>query len=102
MRATIKSVAATAAFFAVATMSAGSLAAEAKKSSVDTFSTNVYTQALVDRMDANKDGKVSKAEFMKFVEAEWNALDKNKDGVLQTTEFANREYFQRSQEGAKD
>lgn len=95
MRTTIKSVVAAAVVAAAVTTSVGSIAAEAKKSSVDTFSTNRYTQALIDRMDTSKDGKVSKAEFMKFMEAEWNVLDKNKNGSLETTEYQNREYFQR-------
>ena len=93
MRTTIKSAVTAAAFVAAATMATGSFAAEGK--GVDTFNTNRYTQALIDRMDTSKDGKVSKAEFMKFMEAEWNALDKNKNGVLETLEFQNREYFQR-------
>ena len=96
MRTTIKAAVTAAVLVAAATMSAGSIAAEAaKKSSVDTLSTNRYTQALIDRMDPDKDGKVSKAEFMKFMEAEWNVLDKGKKGSLPTTEMVNREYFQR-------
>ena len=76
-------------------LTSASIAAEGKQSAVDTLTTNRYTQALIDRMDTTRDGKVSKAEFMKFMEAEWNALDKNKNGVLETIEFQNREYFQR-------
>jgi hypothetical protein len=96
MRTTIKAAAMAAVVVAAATMSAAGIAADAKKTSVDTLSTNRYTQALVDRMDTSKDGKVSKAEFLKFMESEWNTLDKNKNGVLETTEFMNREYFQRN------
>jgi Ca2+-binding EF-hand superfamily protein len=33
-------------------------------------------------MDQDKDGKVSKQDFMKFMEAEFDRLDKNKDGKL--------------------
>jgi Ca2+-binding EF-hand superfamily protein len=33
-------------------------------------------------MDTDKDGKVSKQEFIKFMEAEFDRLDKNKTGDL--------------------
>ena len=95
MRSMFKSAVMAAAVIAASTMSTANIAAEAKKTAVDTLTANYYTQALVDRMDTSKDGKVSKAEFMKFMEEEWKVLDKNKNGVLETTEFLNREYFQR-------
>ena len=46
-------------------------------------------------MDVNRDGKVTKAEFMKFVEAEFDYLDKDKSGQLDTSEVMNKEYFSR-------
>lgn len=95
MKSVFKSATMAALVVAAATISVSGIAAEAKKSSIDTLTTNYYTQALIDRMDATRDGKVSKAEFMKFMEEEWKVLDKNKNGVLETTEFLNREYFQR-------
>jgi Ca2+-binding EF-hand superfamily protein len=33
-------------------------------------------------MDQDKDGKVSKQDFMKFMEAEFDGLDKKKEGKL--------------------
>ena len=38
-------------------------------------------------MDANKDGKVSKEEFIKGHEAMFSKMDANKDGVLDKTEM---------------
>jgi Ca2+-binding EF-hand superfamily protein len=38
-------------------------------------------------MDQDKDGKVSKEEFMRFMEAEFGRLDKNKDGKLDVKEL---------------
>ena len=95
MRTIIKTVATTAVLLATAAISVGSIAAESAKSVVGAPSTNRWTQALIDRVDTDKSGKVSKAEFMKFMEAEWDALDANKSGTLETTEYENREYFKR-------
>jgi len=38
-------------------------------------------------MDADKNGKVSKQEFMSFMEMEFERLDKNKDGELDVKEL---------------
>jgi len=42
---------------------------------------------LLTLMDADKDGKVSKAEFMKYMEQEFDMLDVNKDGSLDVGEM---------------
>ena len=39
-------------------------------------------------MDEDKNGKVSRAEFMKFMEAEFNRLDKDKNGALDVEELS--------------
>ena len=38
-------------------------------------------------MDADKNGKISKQEFMKFMEAEFDRLDKDKNGELDQKEL---------------
>ena len=38
-------------------------------------------------MDTDKNGKVSKQEWMKFMEAEFNRLDKDKSGELTPQEL---------------
>jgi hypothetical protein len=38
-------------------------------------------------MDRDQNGKVSKEEFMRFMEAEFERLDVNKDGELDVTEL---------------
>lgn len=38
-------------------------------------------------MDTDKNGKVSKQEFMRFMEAEFDRLDVNKDGELDVKEL---------------
>ncbi len=45
------------------------------------------TKDLLLLMDQDHNGKVSKAEFMKFMEAEFDALDVSKDGELDVAEL---------------
>jgi hypothetical protein len=45
------------------------------------------TVQLLQLMDTDKSGKVSKDEFMKFMEAEFERLDVNKDGELDPKEL---------------
>jgi hypothetical protein len=42
-------------------------------------------------MDTDKNGKISKQEFMTFMEAEFKRLDKNKDGELDVKELTKSE-----------
>ena len=42
---------------------------------------------LLQLMDTDKNGKVSKEEFMRFMEAEFDFADKNKDGQLDPVEM---------------
>lgn len=39
-------------------------------------------------MDTEKNGKITKQEWMKFMEAEFDRLDKNKSGALDVKELA--------------
>lgn len=45
------------------------------------------TRCGMSMMDANKDGKVSKAEFDKAHEGMFDSMDANKDGLLDQTEM---------------
>jgi hypothetical protein len=49
-------------------------------------------EQLLELMDTDQSGRVSKAEFMKFMEAEFDFADKNKDGELDPTELKNLVY----------
>ncbi len=42
-------------------------------------------------MDTDKNGRISKQEFMKFMEAEFDRLDKDKSGDLDVHELAKSE-----------
>lgn len=47
-----------------------------------------YTRRLLLLMDTDKNGKVSKREFMAFMEKEFDRLDVNHDGELDVKELA--------------
>ena len=44
---------------------------------------------LLQLMDTDKNGKISKEEFVKYMEAEFDYADKNKDGQLDPVELNN-------------
>ena len=43
-------------------------------------------------MDTDKNGKISKAEYMKFMEAEFDRLDKDKSGELDPKELTESQF----------
>lgn len=45
------------------------------------------SQAFMDSLDSNKDGKVDKGEFLKPFEAQFEMMDQNKDGAIEKDEF---------------
>jgi hypothetical protein len=51
------------------------------------------TVQLLVLMETDPSGKVSKAEFMKFMEAQFDKLDRNKDGELDVKEFTQSQYY---------
>lgn len=75
---------ASAATFAVTAMGGTALAAD----NVQTLAAGEsQTKELLLLMDTDKNGKVSKREFMGFMEAEFARLDKNHDGELDVSEL---------------
>lgn len=54
---------------------------------------NYYFQ----KMDANKDGYISKDEQMKFNDSMFGKADKNRDGRISAEEFAQSKYDEREE-----
>jgi hypothetical protein len=50
------------------------------------------TVELLRLMDTNENGKISKAEYMRFMEAEFSRLDTNHDGELDVKELGASRY----------
>lgn len=61
--------------------------AAAPNSNSDVFA-DAYTKRLLLLMDTDKSGRVSKQEFMNFMEKEFERLDVNHDGELDVKELA--------------
>jgi hypothetical protein len=65
----------------------------AQKATPDTKKQNTVAlgedevKQLLTLMDTDKNGKISKQEFMKFMEAEFDRLDKDKSGELDAKEL---------------
>lgn len=104
LAATLGAVAAAEGAFAMQTMDKGYMVAEAGKAPAGKCGAgmcggNAKTSAKageavcgagkcsVDKMDANKDGKVDKAEFTKHHEAMFGIVDANKDGNVDKAEM---------------
>jgi hypothetical protein len=72
--------------FAVGNAFAQKATPDAKKQDTVALGEDEVKQMLT-LMDADKNGKISKAEFMKFMEAEFDRLDKDKSGELDAKEL---------------
>ena len=64
-----------------------SLAASAQPGSALPKQADADTMQLLLLMDRDESGKVSRAEFMNFMAAEFNRLDVNRDGELDVNEL---------------
>jgi len=78
----------------VALCSAGGVpgAANAAEKEQNLATGELTTEQLLVLMDKDKDGKVSKKEFMDFMSAEFDRLDKNKNGKLDVNELSQMHY----------
>lgn len=54
------------------------------------ISTMFWTETRMKAMDANKDGQVSRKEFMDYMGAQFDKMDAKKDGMLTKAEFMDK------------
>jgi len=72
---------------AAAVIAAGALAACAETKEQRLSMGELSAQRMLDLADVNKDGNVSKEEFLKFMGEEFDRLDRNKDQRLSREEL---------------
>jgi Ca2+-binding EF-hand superfamily protein len=68
-------------------LAAGALTGSAWADNSKVQAADSDTKQLLLLMDQDRNGKVSKQEFMNFMEGEFNRLDTNKDGELDVYEL---------------
>jgi hypothetical protein len=68
---------------------------DAKRKEKNLEAGEVEAKQLLLLMDQDKSGKVSKKEFMSFMEAEFQRLDINKDGELDVRELVQSQFVPR-------
>jgi len=61
---------------------------------------DAHTKELLKLMDADANGKISRAEFMDFMSKEFDRLDVNKDGELDVKELTQLHYSSKRTGGA--
>ncbi|MET0216991.1 MAG: hypothetical protein ABW205_03570, partial [Burkholderiales bacterium] len=70
---------------------AAALAAALVSASFAHAQTTKQSQDMMNKMDANKDGQLSKDEYMKYQEKRFDAMDKDKNKMLSQDEWLQRQ-----------
>jgi hypothetical protein len=79
------------AMLAMAAMTALPAAAQSTfPSSAVEFPGQFWTERMMRAMDANKDGMVSRPEFMAYMGAQYDMMDSGKKGMLTGTQFMDK------------
>ena len=82
---------------ALAAMSALPAAAQSTfPSSAQEFSSNFWTERMMRAMDTNKDGMVSRQEFMSYMGAQYDMMDTGKKGMLTSQQFMDKKMMSRT------
>lgn len=63
-------------------------------SHAETFVGTFWTQSLATEMDRNKDGMVSRQEYMDYLGAQYDKMDAKKKGMLNKQEFTDKKMME--------
>ena len=66
------------------------------QSSTFTVQEEIFSAPMMKTMDKNKDGKVSRAEFLAYMGAQFDMMDRNKDKMLDNKEQADKDMMQKT------
>lgn len=65
-------------------------------SSAQEFSSSFWTERMMRAMDKNRDGMVSRAEYMEYMGAQYDMMDSGKKGMLTGTQFMDKKMMART------
>jgi hypothetical protein len=65
-------------------------------SSAQEFSSNFWTDRMMKVIDQNKDGMVSRQEFMTYMGAQFDMMDTGKKGMLTSQQFTDKKMMSRT------
>jgi EF hand domain-containing protein len=75
--------------FVLASMAAPVVSAAAPSRAAD-FPDLFWSELMMKSMDANKDGMVSREEFLNYMGSQFDKMDQNKDRMLTMKEFTDK------------
>jgi hypothetical protein len=83
--------------FALATLTAFPAAAQSPfPSAAQEFSSHFWTERTMRAIDANRDGLVSREEFMTYMGKQYDMMDAGKKGMLSREQFTDRKMMART------
>ena len=82
---------------AIAALSAFPAAAQSPfPSSAVEFSSHFWTERMMRAMDSNKDGMVSRQEFLTYMGTQFDMMDTGKKGMLTTQQFMDKKMMSKT------
>jgi hypothetical protein len=64
-----------------------SIASDMAEFATGGYARGVQTETMMNNIDTNHDGRISKSEWLAYQERVWKALDKDASGVVNETQF---------------
>lgn len=64
--------------------------------SADNFIERMWSPAMMTAMDKNKDGSVTRAEFLEYMGRQFDIMDAKKTGRLSKAQFTDKEIMERT------